>query len=433
MFQSAVSWIVFSTLTFFISGMAQSHPAFVVAGSSVDAKERGVTDGVLFEHAGIKVLRRIGAKSADFSDLYWVNIDGSSMTKGMLAKYGVVEHLQEGVFAVMTLDPSKVEDLSGELHHVGMACGAVVRLYGDVIKSTRNNPNPIVDESIKLVQVEESITLVDQKNIKSTVDQLAEIETRHFNTPTGIGVADMIARLYTAHAGNRDDIEITTFEHSSLPQPSLIVRIIGTEFPDELVLLGSHIDSINSQEGSQRRAPGADDNASGTATNLEIFRVLMDRNFRPKRTVEIHGYAAEEIGLRGSQDIATKYAANGKNVIAMVQYDMNLYSDTGKDKIWFVSNNTSSALNKSLINLLTSYLKVEYGTAVLSGGNSDHYSWSRRGYNAAFPFENPRAYNRHIHTRHDTVENAPQFSQAAEFAKLGIAYIMHFAGDASTK
>jgi hypothetical protein len=35
-----------------------------------------------------------------------------------------------------------------------------------------------------------------------------------------------------------------------------------------------------------------------------------------------------------------------------------------------------------------------------------------------------------IHTRHDTLANAPRISQAAEFAKLGVAYVYHFAGEA---
>lgn len=62
----------------------------------------------------------------------------------------------------------------------------------------------------------------------------------------------------------------------------------------------------------QSIAPGADDDASGIASLSEIIRVLRDNNFRPKRSVALMAYAAEEVGLRGSQDLANQYKAQGK-------------------------------------------------------------------------------------------------------------------------
>ena len=43
------------------------------------------------------------------------------------------------------------------------------------------------------------------------------------------------------------------------------------------------------------QAPGADDDASGSATILEVFRTMMKNRFEPDRTVEFHAYAAEEV------------------------------------------------------------------------------------------------------------------------------------------
>ena len=50
-----------------------------------------------------------------------------------------------------------------------------------------------------------------------------------------------------------------------------MVRIEGKKYPDELVLLGSHLDSIAGWYSSGD-APGADDNASNTATNMSVLK-----------------------------------------------------------------------------------------------------------------------------------------------------------------
>ena len=50
-----------------------------------------------------------------------------------------------------------------------------------------------------------------------------------------------------------------------------------------MVIIGAHQDSINSQNPSGGRSPGADDDGSGSITLLEAFRVLIANNFYPVR------------------------------------------------------------------------------------------------------------------------------------------------------
>ena len=67
------------------------------------------------------------------------------------------------------------------------------------------------------------------------------------------------------------------------------------------------------------RAPGADDDGSGTVTILEVFRALVTVGFRPPRPVEFHWYSAEEGGLLGSQAVAKVYEKRNVDVLAMIQ------------------------------------------------------------------------------------------------------------------
>ena len=159
---------------------------------------------------------------------------------------------------------------------------------------------------------------------------------------------------------------------------------------------------------------------------------MMANGFRPARTIEIHGYAAEEVGLVGSQDMARKYKTDGKKVVTMVQHDMNLYKQSGApDKIFFVTNNTVDAFNTSMGALVDRYVGVPWAKQSLSGGDSDHTSWKRQGFVTSFPFENPAHYNPNIHTSQDDLEHASAMTQVAAFAKLGVAYLGHYAGESA--
>jgi cyclophilin family peptidyl-prolyl cis-trans isomerase len=69
--------------------------------------------------------------------------------------------------------------------------------------------------------------------------------------------------------------------------------IPGTEYPDEYVILGGHLDGFDG-------ASGAIDNASGATVAMEAARLILAAGGRPKRTIMVHLWAGEEYGLLGS-------------------------------------------------------------------------------------------------------------------------------------
>jgi Zn-dependent M28 family amino/carboxypeptidase len=82
--------------------------------------------------------------------------------------------------------------------------------------------------------------------------------------------------------------------------------------------IGAHQDSKNYHE-PLARAPGADDDGSGTVTILAAFRALVRAGVRPGVPVEFHWYAAEEGGMLGSREVARAYYEQGVPVAAMTQ------------------------------------------------------------------------------------------------------------------
>lgn len=94
---------------------------------------------------------------------------------------------------------------------------------------------------------------------------------------------------------------------------NLVARVPGTSRPEERILLCGHYDSYATDADPMVLAPGADDNASGTACVLEVARALTGA--RLERTVEFVLFDGEERGLQGSRhfvgslDSAARYTA----------------------------------------------------------------------------------------------------------------------------
>lgn len=425
--RSMTKWAALLLGTLSLGSLASGQSVRIVDHSAALDEKAG--QHLLYTDDSAKVIADAGVKKSFYNDLYVVLTPHAKKLPAEIAKAGEVIDFQPNKVALVRLDPTKVEALAGHLHHEGLACGVLTKLSGrPIFDREATTPSPI----LPLESVDNRVTALAKQasanNIKEIVTELSGIKTRHHNSETGKGVPELLVQKYTSIANGRSDITVETYSHEGTSQDSVIVRIEGADetLKKEVIILGSHIDSIAWFGAS---APGADDNASGTATNLEIFRVLVENNVKLDRTLEIHGYAAEEIGLVGSSEIANDYRDREINVVAMVQHDMNLWkAENAPDKIFFVTSNTESGFNAQLATLAKSYSGLPTESAALRGGSSDHASWTRAGFAAAFPFENPTAYNRKIHTTGDTIENSGAFDQAAGFVKLGLGYVSHFGG-----
>ena len=92
---------------------------------------------------------------------------------------------------------------------------------------------------------------------------------------------------------------------------NVIGEIRGTEFPDEIITIGGHLDSWDPGEG-------ASDDGTGLVQSIEILRCFKAIGYKPKRTIRIVLFANEENGGRGAAKYADEAKANKeKHVMAM--------------------------------------------------------------------------------------------------------------------
>ncbi|RKP10784.1 hypothetical protein THASP1DRAFT_12384 [Thamnocephalis sphaerospora] len=284
---------------------------------------------------------------------------------------------------------------------------------------------PSLGASQVLNEIQPIIDSTNTELIKSSLTKLTSFYNRYYRSTYGTQSATWLFEEVKRLAGQAKPgltVTVNQFKHS-FNQPSVIARIDGEAGVDETVIIGSHQDSVNSQN-RQGRAPGADDDGSGTSSVLEAFRALIASDFKPKRPIEFHWYAGEEAGLLGSQDIAASYQNAGRKVAGMLQLDMTGTPANGRpNEIGFVSDNVNEALTKTVEGLADQVLPgVTHKRFRCGYGCSDHASWTKAGYPSAFPFESAGlSDNRNIHSTADTIDKV-NFDHVLRFSKLAIAY-----------
>lgn len=319
----------------------------------------------------------------------------------------------------------------GELAHQSGRCGGFFDLTG--MKKVSSVPLAQV-ESFRLslgdrpitqqAYLQESLPLLDSQRLFKTVTDLSAFRNRFYKSETGVRAAHYIADQFREIAKNRADISVELFTHK-WTQPSVVVTLRGKGvLANEIVVIGGHEDSINQSAfgSSSMNAPGADDNATGVATILEAFRVLVETGFQPNRTLMFMTYAGEEVGLLGSQDIANSFKAGKKAVVAVAQFDMTGFPGAG-DQVVFMTDFTNPELTTFSKKLMDTYVKTKWSTDKCGYACSDHASWHRAGYSTIMPFEATMdGDNKDIHTIRDVISKL-DFHHSLHFAKLALAFM----------
>jgi hypothetical protein len=126
--------------------------------------------------------------------------------------------------------------------------------------------------------------------------------------------AMMLARLATEGAPVKVHLEMEAHMEADAPSANIMGEIVGTEHPEEVVVLGGHIDSWDVGQGAQ-------DDGSGIMATLEAVNLIKKSGLAPKRTIRIVFWVNEENGDAGG--IAYRKSLGDKvlNQVAAIEMD----------------------------------------------------------------------------------------------------------------
>jgi hypothetical protein len=279
-----------------------------------------------------------------------------------------------------------------------------LRVYNKVYRNIRKVMPDISFKTEQELMFNTIINSVNADTLSHYIQILEDFGTRFALHENRFEIADWIYSQFRRFGYT--DVELDHFipnaPFSSFPQRNVIATKTGTLFPDKYIVVGAHYDSINFTDGSSAIsmtfAPGADDNASGTAAVLEIARLLKLHDFEPLNSIRFITFAFEEGGLHGAYRDVDRIMEEDLDVIAMINSDMIAYSPSS---IWnFVLINYPNAdfLTNTTVRLADE-LDMNTHTTNLMMRNSDSWAYHNAGIPAIFMIE--ADFNPHYHTSSD--------------------------------
>ena len=191
----------------------------------------------------------------------------------------------------------------------------------------------------KDVDIKTMIDQVSDKNIEATVRKLVSFGTRHtmsdtLSTTTGIGAARNWIKAefekYSKASGGRLKVEFDTFiqpaDGRRVTKDAVLKNVLATlpgtdPMDNRIFIVSGHYDSrASNANDAVSKAPGAVDDASGTAVSMELSRIMSVQKY--SATIVFVAAVGEEQGLYGAAHLAKKAKAEGWNVSAMITNDI---------------------------------------------------------------------------------------------------------------
>lgn len=203
--------------------------------------------------------------------------------------------------------------------------------------------------------------------------------------------ADRLAGLCTA-----GPVELSLTMNCEWFEPARGHNVIGdytgSEFPDEIVIVGGHLDSWDV-------AQGAHDDGAGCCHAIEVVRTLGALGIRPKRTIRVVLYANEENGLRGARDYVARHLEDMPNHVFGLESDSGGFTPRG-----FTTNSGDEGY--AILERIVSHLEEESADQLWRGGSggADVGQMAPHGVPVAGYRPDDERYFAYHHTPADTIE-----------------------------
>lgn len=385
-------------------------------------------------------------------ETYWIAVEGKALDvlkreKNPIFKYDDLVKSQKANYYHVKEDD--LVALSTFFHHKLKRCGGF-RVVADPKKDLLKNPHlnlkgevPLdayfwpndLDKFINIQygiakekEVTNSFNFIDESHVVSIVKHLTSYHTRYYKSPEGEAALNWIGDYWQKLMSHRSDVTLERYQYATHNQPTIILTIKGSdpELQNEIIIVGGHGDSINADDPhANLAAPGADDNAAGIAIVTDAIKVMAELNYRPKRTIQFIAYAAEEVGIQGSYELARVYRENKRKVVGVLQLDGVNYKGPSYD-IALISDSTYGEQNRFIARLIDTYVKATWTYDQCGYGCSDHAPWHSEGYRASYPIESIVPENSpYIHSIHDTFDKSQNsVKHALLFEKIALAYLI---------
>lgn len=134
--------------------------------------------------------------------------------------------------------------------------------------------------------------------------------------------AELLSKLLKEEKSVKVTLKMNCQTLEDVKSYNVIGEIKGSEFPDEIIVVGGHLDSWDAGEG-------AHDDGAGCMQSIEVLRLFKALGIKPRRTIRAVMFMNEENGLRGAKKYAENAKATGEKHIAAIESDAGGFSPRG--------------------------------------------------------------------------------------------------------
>ena len=206
--------------------------------------------------------------------------------------------------------------------------------------------------------------------------------------------ADQLERIAASGKALSVRIKVDSSELRAAESGNVIAEVVGRETPEEIVVIGAHLDSWD-------LGTGAIDDGAGVGITMAALELIKDSGLAPRRTIRLVLWGAEEVGLLGASEYRKRHAAKlGQHVIGSE-------SDFGGGRIWKITADSQTEEGDKLfaeIARLLAPIGIAPGSDDQPGGGPDLYPLIAAGVPTLRLHQDGRDYFDLHHTADDTVD-----------------------------
>jgi hypothetical protein len=323
--------------------------------------------------------------------IYYLVRPDSDRTAGILSGRGKVVVLESGQLLFWTPSGDGAKAIPASLARKRLAASSIVPYMRSYPASAVTTSAVARDPLIGTI-----VGSVSRENLRALIKALQDFGTRRTGTP-GCDAAETFVVNYFDKQGLGAFVT-----YGALMGPrSVVGELKGTSFPDDIVIVCAHLDSTSPEPDTL--APGADDDASGTAAVMEAARILA--RHPTDYTVRFIAFTGEEQGLYGSQAYAIAAHGLKERIVGVVNLDMIAYADRMPEDLDVFVNSASEWMGYRIAQDAGEYAGLSVKTRVdPSMVYSDHASFWDNGYAALMAIEDEPLRNPNYHTTRDTLD-----------------------------
>jgi len=205
--------------------------------------------------------------------------------------------------------------------------------------------------------------------------------------------ADHLRRLHDQGQSVEMRIASSAAWHGDVTSGNVVLDLVGRELPDEIVLIGGHLDSWD-------LGTGAIDDGAGVAITMAAAELIGRLPQRPRRTIRVVLFGAEEVGLLGARAYAEQHADELANHVLATE------SDFGAGTIWQFNSNVNAEANPAISAIARELetLGIVFGNHNTPGGGPDIIPMAAQGVPTVRLAQNGMDYFDLHHTPDDTLD-----------------------------